>query len=307
MRALSIVGDKGRIEHQIAQIAQRQQGNITRGQLLALGVHPDTIKRWVRLGRLHRVHRGVYSVGRPPTTNLEKASGVVLACGDRAALGFGSALTLYGFWRRWEQPFEVVVAGDRRPAGIRTHRMTGLLRRDIDREHGIRVTSPALTLLHCAPRMRPRSVTRAVNDWRRAELVTLDELADVVDRFPLHPGAPLLRPHAGATQNPTRSDFEDDLIPFCERFGLPEPRLNHQLNGYEVDAYFEAERLIVECDGWNFHNDRQAFENDRERDAVMLEHGSATVRLTKRRLKRQPEREAARLHSILDARRRRAA
>ncbi|MGA8354379.1 MAG: type IV toxin-antitoxin system AbiEi family antitoxin domain-containing protein [Solirubrobacteraceae bacterium] len=301
------MGDKGRIEHQIARIAQQQQGNITRGQLLALGVHPDTIKRWVRLGRLYRVYRGVYSVGRPPTTPLEKAAAAVLACGDRAALGFGSALTLHGFWKRWDEPFEVVLAGDRRPPAIRTHRMAGLLRRDIDREQGIRVTSPALTLLHCAPRIRPRSVTRAVNDWRRAELVTLGELADVVNRFPLHPGAPLLRPHAGATQNPTRSDLEDDLIPFCERFGLPEPRINVPLYGYEVDAYFEEAKLIVECDGWDFHNDRQAFETDRERDAVMLEHGIATVRLTRRRFKQQPEREAARLHAILDRRRRPAA
>lgn len=75
------------------------------------------------------------------------------------------------------------------------------------------------------------------------------------------------------------------------------------LHGHEVDAYFEAARLVVECDGWDFHNDRQAFEDDRERDATMLLHGLATVRLTKRRLRRQPEREAARLHAIIDSRR----
>jgi hypothetical protein len=301
------MGGNSDIDRAIAQIAGRQNGNVTRRQLLEVGLDDDGIRWRLLRGRLFRVHRGVYSVGRPPTTDLEKASAAVLACGDRAALGFGSALTLYGFWKRWDQPFEVVVAGDRRPTGVRTHRMTGLLRRDIAIEQGIAVTSPAATLLHCAPRLRPRSLTRAVNDWRRAELVTLGELADVVNRFPLHPGAPLLRPHADATQNPTRSAFEDDLIPFCKRFGLPEPRLNHRLHGYEADAYFEDAKLIVECDGWDFHNDRQAFEDDRERDAKMLALGIATVRITKRRLTGQPEREAARLHSILEARRRPAA
>jgi very-short-patch-repair endonuclease len=299
---MSGVGGKPRLAVLIAQIAARQLGNITRAQLIALGMSTTSIDRWVKIGRLYRVYRGVYAVGRPPTTPLEKAAAAVLACGDRAALGHGSALTLWGIWRRWDEPLEVVVAGDRRPQGIRAHRMAGLLRRDIGVEQGIRVTSPALTLLHCAPRMRPRSLTRAVNDWRRGELVTLDELADVVARFPFQPGAPLLAQHAGTTQNPTRSDFEDDVIPFCRRFGLREPRLNHPLHGYEVDAYFEAERLVVECDGWDFHNDRQAFEGDRERDATMLEHGVATIRITKRRLKRQPEREAERLRAILAAR-----
>ena len=63
--------------------------------------------------------------------------------------------------------------------------------------------------------MRPRSVTRAVNDWRRAELVTLGELADVVNRFPLHPARRCSGRTPARPENPTRSDFEDDLIPFC--------------------------------------------------------------------------------------------
>jgi len=180
--------------------------------------------------------------------------------------------------------------------------MAGLLRRDITVEQGIRVTSPALALLHSAPRMRPKSLTRAVNDLRRAKLLTAADLADVVARFPVHPGAPLLRPHAQTTHDPTRSHFEDDFLPFCERFGLPTPRVNLTLHGFEVDAYFEAEKLVVELDGWDFHNDRAAFEDDRERDATMLLHGIATIRITWGRLHSNPEREAARLHAILAAR-----
>lgn len=298
------MGGNFRLAKAIAQIAGRQQGNIARSQLRGLGLDDSWIHRAVTAGYLHRVFRAVYAVGRPPTTPIEKASAAVLACGDRSALGFGSALTLYGFWRRWDEPLELVVAGDRRPKDIRTHRMTGLLRRDIDTEDGIRVTSPALTLLHCAPRMRPKSLTRAVNDWRRAHLLTVADLADVAARFPLQPGAPLVKEHARTTQNPTRSHFEDDFLPFCKRYDLPTPRVNIMLHGHEADAYFEEAKLVVECDGWVFHNDRQAFEDDRERDATMLLHGIATVRLTKRRLRRDPDREAARLHAIIAGRRR---
>src|SRR5436190_7391872 len=206
--ALRVVGGNLDIDKEIAHIAAGQQGNIHRCQLLALGLDDAAIHWRVKSGRLYRVYRGVYAVGRPPTTPVEKAAAAVLACGDRSALGFGSALTLWGVWKLWDQPFEVVVAGDRRPPGIRTHRMAGLLRRDITVEQGIRVTSPALALLHSAPRMRPKSLTRAVNDLRRAKLLTAADLADVVARFPVHPGAPLLRPHAQTTHDPTRSHFE---------------------------------------------------------------------------------------------------
>jgi hypothetical protein len=216
-------------------------------------------------------------------------------------------MTLWGFWSRWDYPLEVIVAGDRRPKGIKTHRAAGLLRRDVRVRHGIRVTSPARTLLDCAPRMKPKPLTRAVNDARRSGLLTLEDLADVVERFPLHPGAPLLGPHAGAEHNPTRSTFEDDFLPFCKRFGLPTPQLNVTVAGYEVDAFFPDEKVIVELDGWEFHSNKGAFEDDRERDAATLAVGCVTIRITHKRLQRQAAREAARLHAILEARRRQAA
>jgi hypothetical protein len=216
-------------------------------------------------------------------------------------------MTLWGFWKRWDEPFDVSVAGDRRPTGIRAHRRAGLLRRDVQVEQGIRVTSPAVALMDMAPEIPAKSLTRHINDGRRRKILTVKDVADVVERFPSHPGAPHLRPHAATTHNPTRSEFEDDFLPFCKLFGLPTPRLNTHLHGFEVDAYFEDAQLIVECDGWDFHNDRQAFEDDRERDATMLEHQLATIRITKRRLELQPEREAARLDAILQQRRQQAA
>lgn len=73
--------------------------------------------------------------------------------------------------------------------------------------------------------------------------------------------------------------------------------------GYEVDAFFAAEGVIVELDGWEFHRDRQAFEDDRVRDADMLAAGLVTVRITWERYTRTPDSEARRLKTILAARR----
>jgi hypothetical protein len=151
--------------------------------------------------------------------------------------------------------------------------------------------------------MRPKSLTRAINDARRAKLLTLDQLADVVRRNRPHSGARLLQPHLNNLHNPTRSDLEDDFLPFCARYHLPTPLINVEVYGFEVDAYFPAERLIVELDGWDFHRDRDKFESDREQDATMLAHQIATIRVTKPRLDTDPDREAARLHTILRGRR----
>jgi very-short-patch-repair endonuclease len=79
--------------------------------------------------------------------------------------------------------------------------------------------------------------------------------------------------------------------------------MNAIVAGYEVDALFAAERVIVELDSWEFHKDRGSFESDRERDAATLAVGHVTVRIT---WERMTAAEADRLRAILDARRRSA-
>jgi hypothetical protein len=300
------VGDNSDIDREIAKVAARRHGNITRAQLIALGLNDDGIRWRVQRGRLFRVLHGVYSVGRRPVTPHERAAAAVLACGPRAVLSHSSAMALWGFSKNWQWPAEVTVAIDRRPRGVRTHLSTCLRTRDVTTHFGIRVTSPARTLLDSAPRMTDPALTRAVNDARLSKYLRMPALIDVVERFPRHPGAARLAPMVGVGA-PTRSPLEDKFLPFCKRFGLPTPMINTTVNGYEADAYFEAERVIVELDGYDFHSDRHTFESDRERDAHELTYGIVTVRVTEERIDGAPEREARRLHAILRARREGAA
>jgi hypothetical protein len=140
-----------------------------------------------------------------------------------------------------------------------------------------------------------------VNDARHAGYLHLDALAAVLARNPTHPGTSRLKPFVEDPRNPTRSPLEDDFAVFCKRYGLPTPVTNTYLFGHEIDALFPVERVIVELDGRRFHED--TFERDRDRDADMLEAGIVTVRLTDKRMNGNPEREARRLHKILEARR----
>jgi very-short-patch-repair endonuclease len=275
----------------VVRLALRQHGNVTRQQLLDLGLGADAIDYRARTGRLHRVHTGVYAVGRPAQTALERAAAAVLACGPQAALSHRSALALWGL-APWPNSFDVTIPRDVRRTGIRTHFSTTLTRRDLRRRHGIRTTSPARTLHDCAPTLTDKALARAVNDARLNGDLKLHDLAELLQRQP----NPRLSPFIEHPTAPTRSSLEDAFQRFCERHGLPRPKTNARVAGYEVDALFEPHNLIVELDGYEFHRTRDSFERDRERDTALLAAGYTTVRITHDRLTAT---EAARLTEIM--------
>jgi very-short-patch-repair endonuclease len=294
----------GPADGRIAELAQRQGGHVTTRQLFALGLDANAIKYRARVGRLIAVHHGVYAVGHLPSNPIDQAKGVVLAGGPRVALGLGSAAAFWGAQRQWSFPLELISATDRRLAGVKVHRSKNLLRRDIRTVDGLRVTSPARTVLDIAPRLSAKQLTRAVNDLRHARKLTLNQLRDVVARNPRHAGAPLLRPLIEAGQRePTRSELEDCFLSLVARHRLPKPEVNVHVAGYRVDAYFRDHQLVVELDGWLTHQTRQAFTRDRRQDAeILAKTGIPTVRLTYDQTTRHATRTATELRTILAAR-----
>jgi hypothetical protein len=246
------------------------------------------------------VHLGVYCVGPRRDDPVSRAAAAVLACGPGALLSHESAASLWGFLRRWSFPLHVTAERRRERPGILTHHCQSLSRSDRSFQHGIRVTAPARTVLDLAPSLPAEKLTRLVNDTRRNHHLSLDALQAVLDRNPYHPGTKLLRPFLEDPANPTASPLEDLFRAFIKRYDLPVPVINFNLRRKQPDAYFPEHNLIVELDGWQYHQDRQAFETDRERDAENLRHGTATIRITEQRLTTSPDREAARLTQILD-------
>src|SRR3954468_19684563 len=80
----------------IAALAARQHGVVSRAQLRELGVGEEATRQRLARGRLHRVHRGVYSVGHEVLSGEARWLSAVLTCGPGAVLSHRSAAALWG-------------------------------------------------------------------------------------------------------------------------------------------------------------------------------------------------------------------
>ena len=230
-------------------------------------------------------------MGHRPPSPLTTAIAAVLACGPGAALSHGSAAALWRILTRWPSPTHVTAPGEHRRPGIRVHRSRHA---DATTHYGIRVTTPARTLVDLADVLNPRQLTRALNEAQVLRLTTPTELATLLTRYSGRRTA-LLTPERGATRSP----LEDRFVRFLKRHRLPLPELNQQIAGHEVDAVYREQRLVIELDSRQFHTTPRAFEQDRDRDADLLNAGFSTLRITDQRLRHHATKEAKRLRSIL--------
>jgi very-short-patch-repair endonuclease len=292
------------LDLRIARLAARQFGLVTRVQLLELGLGTGAIQHRINTGWLIPVYAGVYAVGYVRSDPPAQAMAAVLACGQGACLSFSSAAFLWDITKRWFSPPEVTVPGYRSPQNVRVHRSRTLSRRDARHHRGIRMTSPARTVLDLTPRLSDRQLARAVNDARLNARLRPEHLAELIERNPNHAAVARLRPFAAITTGPTRSDFEDFFGVAARLYNLPSYEVNAIVQGMRVDVWFPTERVIVELDSWEFHQDRTAFQTDRERSNRAIFAGIPTVRLTWERLTEQMEEEMARLNQLLADRRR---
>jgi len=99
----------------------------------------------------------------------------------------------------------------------------------------------------------------------------------------------------------TRSELERLFLDLCHDGGLPRPRTNVLVEGYEVDAVWLDQRLIVELDSHGYHGTRAAFEDDRERDAILQLAGYRVIRITHRRMEAAPGEVVQLLRALLSS------
>ena len=273
----------------MAAVAARQYGLVTRDQLRELGLGPTGIGARIRTRRLHRLHRGVYSVGHNVLLEQAYWLAAVLACGRGAVLSHLSAAALWEIRGDPGAHVHLTVpsqAGRARRPRIRIHRSRRLAPEDVTIHEGIPVTTVARTLLDLADVLSKQALKRAIDESEYRRLFDLTAVVAAVGRNPNRRSRKLVALAAGPAEL-TRSPLEDRFLAIVQRHGLPRPQVNHQVAGYQVDFYWPHAKLVVELDGFAAHGTRRAFQSDRERDRRLTLAGLTPIRLTAQDLRNE--------------------
>ena len=270
-------------------------------QLLGLGYGVDSILEWAAAGRLYRLHQGVYAVGHRRLSWHSRCWAAVLGAEANevdelvwpAVASHGSAAYLWGLYRY--APVRIDVTAPIRRRATRefvVHFSSILAAEDRGEREGIPVTSVPRTLLDLAIRARPEQLERLLECAEELELLDLHEIEDVLARAGGHRGRGRLR-RALALYEPdptfTRSRFERQFRRLVLATGLPDPSMNFNAHGFELDAYWPEQRFAVELDLFETHGTRAAFERDRLRQEELKLLGIESIRVTKPRLDREPD------------------
>jgi very-short-patch-repair endonuclease len=291
----------GPADWRIAKIAARQHGVISHAQLRELGLTENQIRYRLRIGRLHRIERGVYAVGHDHLDAKGRWMAGVLTCGAESLLSHRPAGALWGIAPYNGSLIDITAPRRRRSRGrLRLHRAR-LHEEDRTVEDGIPVTSVARTLLDLAAMVGERRAERALERAEKLEVFDLLEIEAARARARGHRGLKNLNTALAlyVPDRVTRSELEAGLRELCRDRDLPPPLSNATVAGHEVDALWPEARLIVELDGWEHHRDRAAFERDRVRDSELTLAGYRVIRITWRRLRDHPEEVAALIRGCL--------
>lgn len=289
----------------IARVIASQHAAIRRDQVLAAGWTDSHIKTRLHRREWTREHQAVYIAGDPALLPYARHSAALLSLGRRAALSDRTGVELWRLTR--QNPSGVIhvtlAARSSRPRhGVKIHLVSALDARDIRTKDNLRVTSPARSIIDFATEAPSNELLHVIGEAVAQDLASEHELRNALTRVPAnHPGAAIVK--AILLDEPdlirTRSPAERHVLPLVIAADLPHPLVNAWIEGELVDLSWPEHKLIVEVDGYQFHKSRQAFENDRRRDAKLIAAGYRVIRVTWRQLTEQSHLVIARIAQAL--------
>jgi very-short-patch-repair endonuclease len=294
----------------LTELANRQFGVVARWQLPAIGVTPGMVRARLARGSLTRLHRGVYAVGHRRLLPQGRTLAAVLAVGPGAVASHRDAAWLHGLRPGNHRRRDVATTrrGTASTAAIAVHRTAVLTPDDVTTVAGIPVTSVARTLVDLASVVAADHLASALSEAERLRAIDLRELEAAIARTRTRAGAgharlrAVLEEHRARGVEIDRSKLERRFAALAQQAGLPRPRLNHWIDGMEVDAVWPRERIAVELDSWEFHRHRRAFQHDREKGNALTAAGWTVLRFTHHDVAHRPAEVAAQLSRFVSPR-----
>jgi len=267
------------VAQELARLAERSHGVVTRAELLAAGVTAEQIKHRVRTGGLIPEFRGVYRVGHRAPSVEARYLAAVRACGRGGVLSGRAAAYLRGLIRGSPPMPEVTAPTQRRVPGVRTIRTRGgSIQATTWR--GIPVTTVPRTLVDLAAVLDVEDLARACHEAGVRYRTTPADVDAVLALRPRVAGAGKLRRILHGDVRVTLSVLEKRFLQVLATVGLPLPETNRPAGGRRVDCRWPEEQLTVELDSYRFHHSRHSWELDRRREREARARGDEFRRYT---------------------------
>lgn len=284
-------------------LADDQHGQASRAQLRARGVSAEAIKNSLAAHRLRPMFPGVYAVGHRAVTTEGWCQAALLYCGDDAVLGHHTASLLWRMATPSLFPICLIVpsARGRELSRLRPRRMR-LHHRDWQTLDGLRLTTPARTIVDMAGELTARGTRRLIERAQDVKRFDPRRIEAVLERSPRRPGCrplldllALLRPDGDGA----RSHLERLFLRLLRSHGLPLPEVNVTIEGRERDFVWREQRLVVEVDGYAFHSSKAAIARDKRRDRELTAALWRPARFTYEEVAFEPTATATELAGLL--------
>lgn len=171
------------------RLAYSQDGLFTTRQAQERGISAQLLAHHARSGRFQRMRQGLYRLSDYPTGEHDEIRAAWLTVGmKRAVVSHESALVLHGLSDVLPNTVHLLVSrehrGVRAPSGVTLHTTTAPIPDgDITTRHGIRVTTPARTIIDAARSgTAPEQIQMAVRQALQEGRTTPDQLAEHAER-----------------------------------------------------------------------------------------------------------------------------
>jgi very-short-patch-repair endonuclease len=290
----------------VERFASRHHSLVTLDAVRDAGLSRST---WLRAldSQLELVHPGVARIIGSPASREQRIAAAVLAAGPGAVASHRSAAHLWGVPRPPDDLPELILPDRARQASLENvivHRPRDLLDLGAVIRAGI-PTNKIVRWLCDLGAVDAVGIHSAVGHVVTNGLVSASSLeaAIAVHARRGRPGVPALREALAdwtADGKLLASDLERLLKRLIKRYKLPAVEFHKPILDYEVDAWIIGTPVVLECDGWEFHDKRRRkFEDDRRRRAELTVAGYIVVHFTWTMLKRQPQWVAAMIRGAI--------
>lgn len=266
--------------------ASVQGGVVAHSQVLATGLTPKQLKRCLSNREIVRVHEGVYRVAGAPKTEMQDLWAAALAGGPRAAVSRRSAARMWSLRNVWPGTLPEITVPTDWPLDLSevvVHRSDNLAKPDVvKRTDGLRITSPARTLLDIGSTVGAMAAESACIDALHRGLVTYRKLVDVYARVggKGRPGSAAMRQFLGGSPEGVaaiESELEVRLWQLIRECGLPRPVpqfwVTVEESRFRLDFAYPDHKIAIELDGKADHAGPLAMKRDRRRSALLRKDG----------------------------------